>query len=257
MEAFVNYQEKKIMKIENEEKSYVKDIVIKETPITIFLNDREIVTLLCMPQYIEDLALGFLLSEGLIKSGGEVTIDYQKKIANVKAEESKFIKDTYLKRYITTGCGKGTSFYHFNQTMQKKISSELQVKSSELLQLIREMHNLSENYKLTGCVHIAALAINDKILIAREDIGRHNAVDKIVGHCYQNSIVLKDKILLTSGRLSSEIVLKVAKMEIPILASPSAPSDLAVDLAEELGLTLIGFLRGRRMNVYSHCERII
>ena len=122
--------------------------------------------------------------------------------------------------------------------------------------MVKKFQMKSELYKTTGGTHSAALSDGENILIFHEDIGRHNAVDKVIGDAFLQQIRLDDKILITSGRVSSEILLKVAKGGIPLLVAISAPTDMAVELANKLGITLIGFARGKRMNVYTHEERI-
>jgi FdhD protein len=138
-----------------------------------------------------------------------------------------------------------------------QIKSSLQVEAGEILKLVGAVQDKALLFKSTGGVHSAALAERDKLLFYNEDIGRHNAVDKIVGQCILKNISLEDKILLTSGRISSEIVIKGAKLGLPIIVSRSAPTSLAVALARETGITLVGFARGKRLNIYSHTIRII
>jgi len=131
------------------------------------------------------------------------------------------------------------------------------ISTSEILALVRESRHRSSIYRMTGGVHSAALCDRKHILVFADDIGRHNAIDKIFGQCLLENIPIGENIILTSGRISSEILLKVAKRKIPMIISKSAPTDLGVRLAEDLGITLIGFARGRRMNVYAHDRRMV
>jgi FdhD protein len=126
-----------------------------------------------------------------------------------------------------------------------------------LYKLIKQMQHLSTIFEQTGCVHVAALFGDSDVLIVREDIGRHNAVDKVIGHSLIENIKCSDKAMLVSGRLSSEMVLKAARRQIPVLMSRSAPTSSALKIADEAGMTLIGFARGQRMNIYSHPYRVI
>jgi len=240
----------------------VEDILIKEMALTIYLNDKELVTLLCTPEYMEELALGFLVSEGLIRNYGDITklsLDSEQGQAWVETSKLEIIAEKlFLKRYITTGCGKGTSFYNvIDSALIKPNASQLKLNPEHIVLLMKNFQSLSQIYKETGGVHSSALGTSSEILIFREDIGRHNAVDKIVGDCFKKQVNLDDKILITSGRISSEILLKVAKMGISILISRSAPTDYAIKLAEETGVTVIGFVRGERFNIYSHKERVL
>ncbi|MGI6647558.1 MAG: formate dehydrogenase accessory sulfurtransferase FdhD [Bacillota bacterium] len=238
------------------------DCLVREFPVTLYFNDHELVTLLCTPEYLEDLAVGFLVSEGLMRSREElesVVADYDKGQVWVKSSAAHFIAEkTFLKRYLTTGCGKGTSFYNLNDVQScRPITSGLHVDLGQVLDRIKDLQTNSQLFQITGGVHSAALATAEEVILYREDIGRHNAVDKILGYCLRQGQELAERIMLTSGRLSSEMLLKVAKAGIPMVVSRSAPTDLAVELADQLGITLAGFARGPRFNVYSHPERIV
>ncbi|WP_028307477.1 formate dehydrogenase accessory sulfurtransferase FdhD [Desulfitibacter alkalitolerans] len=235
------------------------DIIAEEKPITIYLNGEEVVTLLCTPEYLQDLAVGFLTAEGLLSrdSDTKTNLDLNKGIVWVEGSQtSKFGKLSFAKRLITTGCGKGTSMYHYH-SQRKPVTSHLEIPVDVLFAGLKAMHSRSDLYQTTGGVHSSALmSKSGDIIVFREDVGRHNAADKILGFCLNNNIVLEDKVFLTSGRISSEIVGKVAQMEIPILVSRAAPTTLAIDLAKEFGLTVTGFVRGRRANIYSNPQRI-
>ena len=139
----------------------------------------------------------------------------------------------------------------------KKINSEIKIESATILSLMNDFRNMSKNFLLTGGVHSAAIADPENIIIFREDIGRHNAIDKIIGHVVLSNKSFNKKIIITSGRISSEILLKVLKCEIPVIVSKSAPTNRAIEICRETGITLIGFARGNRMNIYSGEQRII
>lgn len=250
-----------IIRVKSGCKAEEKDQVVVEMPLTIFLNGREFVTLLCSPFLLDCLAVGFLRSEGLLSSSDdleEVSLDLEKGIAYVRTKGSVDLEEKlYGKRTITSGCGKGTVFFNVLDSLQSKpVTSSLSLSGEVLLQLMKEMQDSSALFKATGGVHSAALADRERLLFYSEDIGRHNAVDKIVGQCILENITLEDKILLTSGRLSSEIVIKGAKIGFPIIISRSAPTTLSVELAAKLGITLVGFARGRRFNIYTNPRRI-
>ncbi|MDO9536506.1 MAG: formate dehydrogenase accessory sulfurtransferase FdhD [Bacillota bacterium] len=254
--------EVEIVRVRDSERNNEKDLVVTETPLTVFLNNKEFVTLLCSPEKLDFLAVGFLRSEGLIQGSSDLRdlhVDHQKGIVYVRtADQSDLTEKLYGKRTITSGCGKGTIFFNVLDSLQSRpVESNLKIEAGRLLKLMSELQNDSILFKTTGGVHSAALADRDKILFSSEDIGRHNAVDKIAGECLLKNISLDDKILLSSGRLSSEIVIKGAKLRLPFIVSRSAPTSLGVELAEKLGVTLVGFARGRRLNIYSHADRII
>jgi FdhD protein len=235
--------------------------VIKEVPLTIFLNSKEVVTLLCIGNHLKELALGFLHSEGMLNSVDEIKsikLDEEKGIVEIATHRpNPMAEKLFMKRTITSGCGKGSSFYNVMDSIKcKKIDSQIHISALQVLNLMKELHRLSDLYRNTGGVHNSALAVPDRILIFREDIGRHNAVDKINGECLLKGIKKEDKILLTTGRVTSEILIKTGKMGIPILLSRSAVTDLAVSMAQEIGITTVGYVRGARFTIYAHPERI-
>lgn len=233
----------------------------REFPLTIMLNGEQLVTVLCSPGELEALAVGFLFSEGFIRTREEVTgltLDAEGGIVRIRTAEGKAADEKlFAKRVLTTGCGRGMAFYSYaDLDRKKKVVSDLQVTPEAVLSLSRRFQGSSSLYRLTHGVHSAALCDPENILFFAEDIGRHNAVDKVLGHCLLEGIAVAHRILITSGRISSEILFKTAGSGIPILVSKSAPTDMGVDLARELSVTLIGFVRGGAMNVYAGRERI-
>ena len=250
-----------ILRVTEEGRSEVEDVVATEFPLTIILDNQELVTMLCTPKDLKYLAIGFLYSEGLIQNKAEITkiiLDDRKGVVRVETEGDKGIaREALFKRLITSGCGRGASFYSAaDTTNQEKVESEMKISAAEVFALAREFQLRSQVYRATHGVHSAALCDTKNILIFTEDIGRHNAIDKIFGQCLLEDLPIDDRMIITSGRMSSEIVLKVARRNIPIVISKSAPTNLAVDLAARLGVTLIGFVRGRRMNVYANGWRV-
>ncbi len=253
---------KEITVIREGERIVTGDEVVVETPLTIYLNGEELVTLLCTPDKMESLAIGFLRSEGLLTSlddvvglrlredGGAVEVELNNK--SVLAEK------LYGRRTITSGCGKGTVFFSALDALRSRpVSGDtVSLTAGEIRSLMGELQERAALFKATGGVHSAALADDRKILLFCEDIGRHNAVDKIIGECLQQGISMDDKVLVCSGRLSSEILLKAAKIQLPLLISRAAPTTLSIELAESLNITLVGFVRGRRMNIYTHPHRV-
>ena len=250
-----------VLKLTETSSSSIEDVVAKESPLTIILNNREVVTLLCSPANSRYLAVGFLFSEGLLKSKDEIRkilVDDRRGVVRVETEgDEELAPDALFKRFITSGCGRGASFYSaIDAQDQVKVESRLKISTLDILALVHEFQHRSQVYRSTGGVHSAALCDISDILVFNEDIGRHNAVDKIFGACILNNIATDDHILITSGRISSEILLKIARRNVPVIVSKSAPTNLGVKLANDLGVTLVGFVRGKRMNVYTHDERI-
>jgi FdhD protein len=250
-----------VQRITADSRETVEDIVVREFPLTIILNGVELVTLLCSPANLKYLAIGFLSSEGLLKDRDDlkrVTVDERKGVVRVETKTDVMAdSEAVFKRLITPGCGRGASFYSAADTGLEKTDYPLAVTAAEILELMKRFQHQSLLYRDTHGVHSAALCSPQEIIIFSEDIGRHNAIDKIFGECLDKGISTHDRIITTSGRMSSEIVIKVARRRVPVLISKSAPTNTSVKLAEELGITLIGFVRGARMNVYAHGERVI
>ena len=249
------------MQLTEEGRNRLEDVVARETPVTIVFNNQELVTLLSSPNDLNYLAVGFLFSEGLIKNKKDIEkllVDDQKGVVRVEtSEDTALAGESVFKRIITSGCGRGASFYSSADIELDRVESRTEISIHDVLSLAHGFQARSEVYRSTGGVHSAALCDTRNILLFNEDIGRHNAVDKIFGECLLRDIATDDRIVLTSGRISSEILLKIAKRNIPIIISKSAPTDLGVKLAGDLGITMLGFVRGKRMNVYTHDWRVL
>jgi FdhD protein len=235
--------------------------VVREIPLTIFLNDHEIVTLLCTGAYLESLAVGFLRSEGFLRhrdSLRSVEVDHSRHLVRVSsAEDAELAEQLLGKRIITSGCGKGSTFYHALDSLQSRPPEHrLVVHPDQVRHLMAELNRRSELYRRSRGVHNCALAVPDGILLFRADIGRHNAADMIIGECFLGELPTHDKILLTTGRITSEILIKCAKARIPMLISRSAATSLAVQLARELTMTIVGYVRGGNMVVYTGGENL-
>ena len=250
-----------VLKLTETGGSSFEDVVAKESPLTIILNNRELVTLLCSPANSRYLAVGFLFSEGLLKSKNEVkkvTVDDLRGMVWVEAERSEEVASNVLPDKITaSGFAKGGSFDSAAAAQAlRKVASTTEVSAPEVSALVNKFQHHSQVYRATRGVHSAALCDKRDILVFNEDIGRHNAIDKIFGQCILNDLATDGRIIITSGRISSEILLKVARRNVPLIISKSVPTNLGVRLADEFGVTLVGFVRGERMNVYTHAERI-
>jgi len=250
-----------ILKFAEGGSSSIEDEVVRESPLTIILNNQELATLLCSPTNLRYLAIGFLFSEGLLKSKDEIkkiTVDDRRGVVWVETVGGEELaREALFKRFITSGRGRGASFYSVTDVQgQVKVESRVEISTLEVLALVNEFQQRSRIYRATGGVHSAALCDMKNILVFSEDIGRHNAIDKIFGECILNDIATEDHIIITSGRVSSEILLKVARRNVPIIVSKSAPTNLGLRLAADLGVTVVGFVRGRSMNVYTHAGRI-
>ena len=250
-----------IIRLKGDDIEELTDQVASEIGFTLNVNEKQLVTLLCTPSELDAMAIGFLLSEGILKN--------RNSLLGVKLDEKKFtvsvtLKDlpddidaTFNKKTITSGCGQGITYTDAESLKSLPPNrSMLQVSPEIIRGMLKEFRTISDLFTKTGGVHSAALVDKEKIILFSEDIGRHNAVDKLLGKAFLAGIPTNDKILLSSGRISGEIMTKVIRNRIPILISRTAPTCMSITYAEDHGVTLIGFARGNRMNVYTHPQRI-
>lgn len=249
------------LRITAEGKQEVQEVVTTEFSLTITLNDCEIVTLLCSPRDLDWLAVGYLLSEGMIQNRAdisEIKLEQNENTVRVRTKDNVVPEpQPPSKRFIASSGWRGSNLTRpLDATEFSNANSKIHITSSDVFAMVADFQERSKIFKDTGGVHSAALCSTNNILLFAEDIGRHNAIDKIFGGCLLEDIDTKERLVMTSGRVSSEILLKVARRNVPILISKSAPTDVAVSLAEELGMTLIGFVRGKKMNVYASRHRI-
>jgi len=250
-----------ILKISGSNVEGIVDEVASELPIRIILNDQQLVTLLCTPSELEELAAGFLLSEGLLRERSAIKrLEFVEGDAAIRIELSDLPPNwetMFEKRTISSGCGKGITFTSYRMDTDSRIDVRGQIVSLKgIRNLLNDFRNISKLYIATGGVHSAALSDGNEILFFSEDIGRHNAVDKLIGKAFLQSVPVDNKVLLTSGRVTSEIVTKAGRNRFPILISRAAPSCMAISYAEDMGITLVGFARGDRMNIYTWPNRI-
>ncbi|MFA1512068.1 MULTISPECIES: formate dehydrogenase accessory sulfurtransferase FdhD [Priestia] len=241
-----------------------EDKIVTEFPVTVKINEEEFVTMVCSPQYIEDMVIGYLASEGVIREYKDIkNIWVQEKEGYVHVTIDKlnpYFQNLQNKRYITSCCGASRQgFVFINDALTAKkmndISVELSIK--DCFQLMNKLQQSAATFQETGGVHNAAICDKNGFMLSRMDIGRHNALDKLYGYCLKHHISIRDKVVVFSGRISSEILLKVAKIGCEVVLSKSAPTELALNLAEELGITTVGFIRNDSLNIYTCPERIL
>ena len=232
-----------------------------ERPVTIHLNDVEVATTQATPQDLEELGVGFLVSEGLISDRDalrSVDVDAKRGFVWVTSDEIVPEDLVYRTRYLTSGCGKGVTFSSVGHARGlAHITSTLTVTADVLYGLIGEMARAAELYRDTGGMHACGLARDGELRLVREDVGRHNALDKLLGRAWLDRIPTSDAILVSTGRISYEMAVKAAKASVPVVASRSAVTDLAAEIGAELGITLIGYARGGKLTVYTHPERVL
>jgi len=248
------------IRIQESARTDIKESVVREVAATIMFNNRELVTLLCSPADWDHLAVGFLQSEGLITTGDEVKkvmSDQRHGIVWVETFDDREADTEFMhKRVITSGCGQGASFSMSQASSEAGIVSQVTFPADDILRLVDAFQHHSEVYKSTHGVHSAALCDARDILVFKEDIGRHNAIDKMFGECLMTHLPTEDRMVIISGRVSSEMLLKVARRKVPVIVSIAVPTDAGVEWAAAMGMTLVGRVRGGRMNVYSGAWRI-
>ena len=235
----------------------ISDLVARETTFTILLNQKNLVTLSCTPEKYKYLGLGFLYTSGILRKKEDiVSLEINKKqdLMDIRIKGTSLLPKDIITNNLWLGIyqqaeGEGNPFSF--------IDASLKINPSLVYSLISEMQERADFFKLTGGVHSCALADkNGSIMLFSEDISRYNTIDKILGEAFVNDINTEDKIILTSCRITSGILKKIIIGKLPVVISRAAPTDRAIELAEKIGITLVGFVRGKRMNIYTHPERI-
>lgn len=232
----------------------MEDLVAVEKRVKVSVNGKEVLSLYCTPHMVKELVVGLMMNEGIIRGnwcaermgieyGEEITVDIPAEGEVVTAGKT-----------ITSGCLGGITFAQENEVGM--IEDSFTIGRDSLRHMFSDFQARSELYRLTGCIHSAALSDGEVILCFAEDIGRHNAVDKVIGYALLEHIPFSGKVMLASGRISSEISSKCSRWGIPILATRTAPTNLAIEIAAKRGVTVVGFVRGNRFNVYTHPGRV-
>ncbi len=230
---------------------------IVETPVSLTVNGQVWLTFMCTPVHLEELAVGFLFNEGIIESMEEVE--------NVHLCEHGDNVDVWLNHPAeqpanwrrTSGCTGGVTAVDLLAKPNVSFDgSRLEVRPEAVGQVVEMLFDAQSLYRDTGGVHTSALSDGEKVIVSAEDIGRHNTLDKIAGLCLMQGVAPERRILITTGRISSEMLQKAARMDVPILISRTSPSSLSIEMAERYGITLIGYARKHRFNVYSNPQRV-
>lgn len=253
------FSKRKIIRYKNFTRSETADDVVNETELKLAISHKELTSLVCLPGYEDELTAGFLVTSGIVNSGNKlINLDFDstRNIMHIELTDNSVIKDMIFSKMRPVGCGAGTLLFALDK-MNPLTDGELRIKKENISEMMNNFNRSSELFLLTGGVHSAGLSDCDSILVIREDIGRHNAIDKVIGNIYLAKGTFNDKIILTSGRISSEIVLKAVYAGIRMIISRSAPTSKAIEIAEGNGITLIGFARSTNFNVYSGSGNII
>src|SRR5215468_7337933 len=234
--------------------------VTVERALTIFLNKQEIVTAMTINDYPDYLALGYLLNQNMLRPDDEVTgVDYDEELSVVvvRTKRATNYEKKLKKKVQTSGCAQGTVFGDLMEVIEDARLPDAELRTSWLYALTNKINTTPSLYLEAGAIHGCVLAVEDRPLVYMEDVGRHNAVDKIAGWMFKHQVRPDDKIFYTTGRLTSEMVIKTVRMRIPILVSRSGFTAWGVDLARRAGLTLIGRARGQRFIALSGEDRIV
>jgi len=234
--------------------------VVEERPLTIFLNRQEIVTAMTIGDYPAYLALGFLRNQGMLRSDEEITgVDYDEELETVvvRTKRATDYEDKMQRKTRTSGCAVGTVFGDMMEGLADVRLPETPVRTSDLYALAAKINRTPSLYLEAGAIHGTVLCQGDRPLVYMEDVGRHNAVDKIAGWMLSEGVGAEDKVLYTTGRLTSEMVIKTAMMGIPVLVSRSGFTAWGVEIAQQVNLTLIGRMRGQRFTCLAGEGRLI
>ncbi len=246
-----------LTRIKGNKREEISDLVARESTFTILLNKKKLVTLNCSPEKYKFLGLGFLYTSGILQKKEDIiSLDVNEKqgLMDIKIKGVSLSLDDIINSNLWIG-----SYQQSEEQKETPLSiyTSLKICSNLVYSLISEMQERANFFKLTGGVHSCALADkNGSIILFSEDISRYNVIDKILGETFVNDITTEDKIILTSCRITSGILRKIIIGKLPIVISRAAPTDLAIKLAQIVGITLIGFVRRERMNIYTHPERI-
>jgi FdhD protein len=224
--------------------------VVREQPLTIYVNGEKFLTVLCSPLQLEALIVGYLWMEKVIADLADVK---QLDVSPVDGRADVVLAgpvELPTERILTSGCGGGITF-RIDHRLFPRLHSSLKIRPEQLSLRMKDLFNAAVHYKLSRGIHGAALSDGERLLVVAEDVGRHNAVDKVKGEAMLRGIPTDDRLLLSTGRISSEMLLKAARMGVPLVASRTSPTEMAVALAEQLGVTVCGYVRAEGFNLYA------
>jgi len=253
---------RKLLKLSNSEAKQIEDEVAVDTPVEVYVENNHFITLWASPGMERELAVGHLLAEGIIDSSNEVEAMVQdsKVLIKLKTDRQLRLETSKVYRIIKTACGSETpgSLSLLDRLRKPRVASQLRVKPEAVLKIVSELNNRSRVFKATGGTHSAMLCTSEgEVLAYAEDVGRHNAIDKVIGQHALEHRTFSDCILISSGRQPNDMVLKAARVSIPMVVSQAAPLESGIKAAEETGVTLICFMRGKRMNIFTNPKRVL
>jgi len=247
----------KIIRVSQGRTEYLQRPVVEEYPLRLRVNGRELATLVCSPHKLNFLLAGFFRLQGFVESLDDiqslgVCSDFGLAEVRLRGELPERLQPT-----LTSGCGTGIAYNLPEHLLSEGKQRPRHYDSNSLLRLMKELNNLTEQYRSHGGIHSAAIGDRDGLLLLHaEDIGRHNTLDRLAGEAMFRNINLQDKMLVTSGRVSTEMVAKAARLGVGLVATRTSPTDKAIELCEQAGITLVGYVRGGNMEVYSHSQQL-
>ena len=247
---------RKIVRVVQGQAEQAERRVVEEYPLRLRVNGRDLATLVCSSHQLNFLLAGFFRLQGFIDSLDDILFmgvcsEYGLAEMRVRTELPERLQPT-----LTSGCGTGITYNLPPNILHPTRISSLRYQSADLFRTMKELHERAEQYRSHGGIHSAAIGGAEGLLLYAEDIGRHNTLDRLAGEALFKQIELQDKLLVTSGRVSSEMVAKSARLGIGLIASRTSPTDKAIDLCEQAGITLVGYLRGSSMEIYSHSQQL-
>ncbi|MDH7487052.1 MAG: formate dehydrogenase accessory sulfurtransferase FdhD [Anaerolineae bacterium] len=245
------------IQVRDHRREHVERTVIEETPLALYVNGHELVTLMCTPLAVEDLVIGFLMGEGIIGRLEDVVLlraCLDEGLVNVRLARPEVALPQ--RRILTSGCSGGVTFADLSGA-RMPVAVSLHIAPARLVELMDQMQHSGPLHGHVWGLHTSALSDGDTLLAVAQDVGRHNTIDKIWGQCLRRGIATEGRLLLSTGRISSEMLGKAARMRVELVASRTSPTSLSVPLAEAWGITLIGYVRGQRMDVYTHPGRLV
>ena len=238
------------LKLRGDHVEEVTGEVVREQPLTVYVNGERFLTLLCSPMQLDALVIGYLWMEQVIQGCDDI-VALAVSAVDGRADVTLRAPVTLpTERILTSGCGGGITF-RIDHRLFPRLHTRLRLPSTVIGHRMKDLFEAAVHYKESRGIHGAALAEADRLLLVAEDVGRHNAVDKLKGEALQRGIATEERILLSTGRVSSEMLLKAARMGVPVVASRTSPTEMAVALAEQLNITVCGYVRGDSLNVYA------
>ena len=238
------------LKLRGDQAQEVRGEVVREQPLTIYVDGVRFLTLLCSPMQLEAIVLGYLWMEKVIEAVTDVTAVTVSAVDGRADVTLRAPVELPTERILTSGCGGGITF-RIDHRLFPRLDSLLRIRPEEIGARMKDLLAAAEYYKASRGIHGAALAEPGRLLVVAEDVGRHNAVDKVKGEALLRGLPTEDRVLLSTGRISSEMLLKAARMGVPVVASRTSPTEMAVGLAEQLNVTVCGYVRGDTLNVYA------